>query len=246
VKTFKWQLSFGLLLIGISAAIYYIHYLLFNDLHDIIFYLIHDIAFVPIEVLLVTLIIHQLLDMREKSTLFKKLNMIIGSFFSEVGTKLLGEISACDKDYHKIKGQFIITPDWEDKDFKKAIKHFKNYNFTLEPSKEKLQTLKLFLKEKKGFLLRLLANPNLLEHDRFTDLLWAVHHLDEELIHRKDIAHLSANDFDHIVNDVKRAYSLLIIEWLAYMKHLKNDYPYLFSLAIRINPYDPSASPEIS
>jgi len=30
-------------------------------------------------------------------------------------------------------------------------------------------------------LLGLLGNPNLLEHDSFTDLLWAVFHLMEEL-----------------------------------------------------------------
>ena len=38
---------------------------------------------------------------------------------------------------------------------------------------------------------------------------------------------------------------MLIIEWLAYMKHLKESYPYLFSLAVRTNPFDPAASPEV-
>jgi hypothetical protein len=47
------------------------------------------------------------------------------------------------------------------------------------------------------------------------------------------------------VVDIKRAYSLLITEWLAYMEHLRQDYPFLFSLAMRTNPFDPSATPEI-
>ena len=34
----------------------------------------------------------------------------------------------------------------------------------------------------------------------------------------------------------------LIAEWLAYMRHLKKNYPYLFSLALRTNPFDPQAS----
>jgi hypothetical protein len=29
------------------------------------------------------------------------------------------------------------------------------------------------------------------------------------------------------------------------MKHLKIDYPYLFSLAVRTNPFNPDASPEV-
>ena len=28
-------------------------------------------------------------------------------------------------------------------------------------------------------------------------------------------------------------------------EHLKNDYPYLFSLAVRTNPFDPNASVEV-
>jgi hypothetical protein len=37
-------------------------------------------------------------------------------------------------------------------------------------------------------------------------------------------------------------HSLLISQWVDYMKHLKKNYPYLFSLAIRINPFNPDAS----
>jgi hypothetical protein len=37
-------------------------------------------------------------------------------------------------------------------------------------------------------------------------------------------------------------HSLLISQWVDYMKHLKKNYPYLFSLAIRINPFIPDAS----
>jgi hypothetical protein len=40
-------------------------------------------------------------------------------------------------------------------------------------------------------------------------------------------------------------YELLAAQWLAYMKHLRDNYPYLFSLAIRTNPFDPDASPEV-
>ncbi|MEE8403001.1 MAG: hypothetical protein V3R93_04525 [Candidatus Hydrothermarchaeaceae archaeon] len=43
---------------------------------------------------------------------------------------------------------------------------------------------------------------------------------------------------------MKRIYGLMVYEWLAYMEHLKDDYPYLFSLAMRTNPFDQDASAE--
>ena len=38
---------------------------------------------------------------------------------------------------------------------------------------------------------------------------------------------------------------LLLAEWIAYVRHLKAYYPYIFSLVIRTNPFDPNAAPEI-
>jgi len=93
-------------------------------------------------------------------------------------------------------------------------------------------------------LLRLLENPNLLEHETFTDLLQAVFHLTEELTHREDVKQASDKDLEHLAGDIKRVYSLLVYEWVAYMEHLKAEYPYLFSLAMRTNPFDQDASPE--
>lgn len=72
-----------------------------------------------------------------------------------------------------------------------------------------------------------------------------VFHLTEELAHRVDVKNLPASDYEHLSGDIKRMYVLLISEWLSYMKHLKDDYPYLFSLAVRTNPFNPSASPVI-
>jgi hypothetical protein len=81
------------------------------------------------------------------------------------------------------------------------------------------------LKEK-GFLLNLLGNSNLLEHETFTELLWAVFHLAEELASRNDVSSLPANDYEHLVGDIKRVHVLLLAQWLAYMEHLQVDYPY--------------------
>jgi hypothetical protein len=69
--------------------------------------------------------------------------------------------------------------------------------------------------------------------------------LAEELVQRKNFKGLPNTEYQHLAGDMKRVYGLLISEWLAYMEHLKSKYPYLFSLAIRMNPFDPDASPEV-
>jgi hypothetical protein len=106
--------------------------------------------------------------------------------------------------------------------------------------------LREFLVNRRGFLLGLLENPNLLEHETFTELLWAVFHLSEELESRPGFEFIPETDYHHLIGDIKRAYMQLVMEWLDYMKHLKKEYPYLFSLAMRTNPFDPTATPIIT
>jgi hypothetical protein len=245
MKRFKWQIAFGASLIALSAIVYFVQIEIFNRPRDTLFYLFQDFAFVPISVLVVTLIIDQLLRVREKRAILNKMNMVIGAFFSEVGTRLLKSFPDFDLHYDKIRGNLIVTNDWSEQEFSIVRKRLKNYDYKIESQRGNLEDLKSFLIEKRNFLLRLLENPNLLEHESFTDLLWAVFHLTEELACRVDVRQLSKTDYDHLSGDIKRAYILLISEWIAYMNHLKKDYPYLFSLAVRTNPFDPNASPEV-
>ena len=75
------------------------------------------------------------------------------------------------------------------------------------------------------------------------DLLWAVCHLSEELEARDDLSTLPSSDLKHIESDIQRAFGMLVREWLAYMRHLQIHYPYMYSLFVRINPFNPDASP---
>jgi hypothetical protein len=60
---------------------------------------------------------------------------------------------------------------------------------------------------------------------------------------REKVTDLSDSDYEHLTDDVNRAYTLLVQQWLDYEKYLKDNYPYLFSLAMRTNPFDQTASP---
>ena len=66
----------------------------------------------------------------------------------------------------------------------------------------------------------------------------------EELSLRKTLLDTSKADYQHLTGDIKRAYSLLVAEWLSYIEHLKKDYPYLYFLAVRGNPFNLKASVE--
>jgi len=243
MKKVQWQIVLGLSLAAISFALYCIHFLIFGDSHHIYIYLLGDIAFLPIEVLLVSLVIDRVMSTREKKSMLNKLNMVIGAFFSEVGSQLLHKFSKFDLNSENIKKEFISLSRFSDKDFDKALSMTSRFKYSINSNSKDITELKIFLSGKRGFMLRLLENPNLLEHEKFTELLWAVFHLTEELDCRKDCTLLPEADFSHLSGDIKRAYVLLIQEWLAYMKHLKHNYPYLYSLASRLNPFedDPSA-----
>jgi hypothetical protein len=105
-----------------------------------------------------------------------------------------------------------------------------------------LAAVKRFLGSREDFLLRLLENPVLLEHEKFTELLRAIFHFNEELQRRPDVSDLPETDAAHLAGDLERIYGLLIREWLDYMRYLQKNYPYLFSLAMRTNPFDETAS----
>ena len=174
--------------------------------------------------------------------MFNKLNMVIGAFFSEAGTELLSLFWKFDVDPEYLRANLIFNKDWKQKDYYLLKKRFNSRKPELNIHKGDIAHLKMFLSAKREFLLRLLENPNLLEHETFTALLWAVFHLTEELCARPDFKNLPESDYEHLAGDTKRAYSLLIVEWIIYMRHLYNNYPYLYSLAVRTNPFDITAS----
>ncbi|MGA2914844.1 MAG: hypothetical protein ABSE89_02335 [Sedimentisphaerales bacterium] len=242
MKRYRWQIIFAITLVALSIILYYIHFLIYRDARHIFIYLLGDIAFIPVQVLLVTLIIENLLNYREKKSKMAKLNMVIGTFFSETGAKLAERFYQLDPAAEQIRNVLVIADDWTNERFLSAVGTLRKHEYDLQIDKADLLELRTYLLDKRKFLMRLLENPNLLEHDNFTNMLWAIFHLTEELIHRKELKNLPESDIKHLLGDMKRAYRAIIFEWIEYMKYLKTGYPYLFSLAMRTNPFNPNAS----
>jgi hypothetical protein len=233
-------------LILLAGVLHYVHYLLFRDIHHIFLYLIGDLAFLPLEILVVVLIVERFLNRREQNIKLQKLNMVLGAFFSEIGNHLLNTLLENFRNKQEISGHLNITAAWTKKDFQKAADFANNLPISVDPDSLDLVSLKKFLSAHREFLLTLLENPSLLERDKFTDLLWAVTHLDEELEARQSPDNLSAKDLEHIAGDIRRMYDHLASEWLDYAEHLKSNYPYLFSLILRTHPFQKHPSPVVS
>jgi hypothetical protein len=58
MKRLSWEIKFGMFLIGLSAILYTVHFLVFNNPDHIYIWSLTSLAFLPISVLFVTLIIN--------------------------------------------------------------------------------------------------------------------------------------------------------------------------------------------
>ncbi len=233
----------AIILLATSGILYLIHYLIFRDAHHIYLYLLGDFAFLPLQVLLVGLIIDRILNWREKQVMLTKMNMVVGVFFTEMGTRLLGELLP-GFDRPQIIARLGVRPNWDANDFRRATAFADTLKAQADCRAINLDALRDFLSHERDLLLRLLENPNLLEHERFTDMLWAVSHLAEELEARPQLQNLPKSDEAHIGQDIGRAFTALAAQWLEYVQHLRSNYPYLYSLVLRTHPLQdhPSAT----
>lgn len=173
----------------------------------------------------------------------KKVNMVLGVFYSELGNRLLAIFSSFDPGVELFRHHLIVKPDWTEIDFHAAQGDIDRHDFAIDMGKVNLLGLCDFLVGKRNFLVRLLENPVLVEHEAFAETLLAIFHLMEELAYRPDLAHTPEVDAQHLAGDISRAYKSLVNRWLYYMKNQQEHYPYLFSLALRVNPFDHEASP---
>lgn len=220
-----------------SAAVFFIQLFVFESPHDTLFYFLQDMAFLPIQVAIVTIVLGKVLGDREKRERLKKTNMMVGAFFSEVGDEALRQLNRFESKTEALKVNLRIKENWSVRDFKKAAEAVAKSGIEISCSTAEFESLRVLLSEKRGFMLLMLSNPNLLEHEAFTDLLWSVFHLTEELQARGDLSMLPESDLAHLNADVKRVFNSTLSVWIIYMAHLKTDYPYLFSLELRRNPF---------
>ena len=185
------------------------------------------------------------LKRREEAFRKQKLNMVAGLFFSELGTGLLRQFAQLDPKIDMLNQILKVSNEWKDEDFHQAEKSLEKHRFVIDSRRGDFLKLMVHLQNQANFLLRMLENPTLQEHENFTDLIRAIFHLRDELLNRVDLSEMPETDRQHLEGDIVRIYKLLVLEWLSYMHYLKDNYGYLLSLALRVNPFDPEATPVV-
>ena len=182
---------------------------------------------------------------RELQNRVRKINMVQGIFFSEAGYKILFFFLRYDHFIDQVKNHVHVKSNWTKSDFSTALKELTKYQTKIDAKDLDLKELSDFLKSKRDFLIGVLENPMLVEHEDFSDALISLFHLLDELSSRSRLNDLPKSDLQHLTGDINRAYKKLIIQWIIYLRHLKKEYPYIFSLAVRTNPFDKNASPVV-
>jgi len=233
----RWMILAGTTLISASLFLYTTHYLIFHDLHHILIFAVGDIAFVPIEVFLVAMIIERFIEAHEKQELRYRTNMVVGTFFTEMGAGLLRLLSEHVKDKQILIDHVGVESDWDAARFAEARSFTETMSCEMSLDSDALKALREFLMEKRTFIVVLLENPGLIEHESVTDMFWAIIHLADELRLRTELDALPPTDIAHLANDAQRAYSFLLRYWLSCCEHLQQAYPYAFSLVVRMHPF---------
>jgi voltage-gated potassium channel len=186
---------------------------------------------------IITNIAQMVISQHQNRIRTRRLNMIIGVFFTEIGNQLLHILTQFDPRINEIRKVCLINQECTENDFVDLKKRLRKHQFHIDPKLMDLEILSAHLIKKGDVLLRQIENPDLVEHESFTDLLWAIVHLRDELIARNSLSSLPDTDLSHLANDVNRAYGALVERWVDYLQHLKRSYPYLFSLVLRTNPF---------
>jgi voltage-gated potassium channel len=111
---------------------------------------------------------------RDSYNRMRKVNMVLGVFFSEVGDHLLGLFSKHHKEVRAIREPLSVTPGWTREQFAEARKKVAIAKPAVDSAEMDLMELSRFLKDKREFLVGLIENPVLVEHEGFSESLLAV------------------------------------------------------------------------
>lgn len=233
---------FAVLMVALSVGLFLLQYSLYDRSADTGFYLLQDLAFLPLNVLLVTLGVNAFIGHREKQEKIRKLNILVSEFYTETGIDAIRMLNAFIVNIGEISACASSGGSCGVKEFKQFIRSLEKLNVVVDASRGDLAALKSALLEWKPNLLAMFENPNLFEHDRFTQMLWALYHLLDELRSRESLDGLSQADLKHLSSDIRRAYALLVTEWATIIKYMRERYPYLYSLAERKNPFEGRAA----
>ncbi len=84
--------------------------------------------------LIVGLIIERIISTREKRAMEHKLNMVIGAFFSELGTPLIRELLPCIPASVQLPEHLHLEATWKKEDFAQASRYCRDLSCRVDLS----------------------------------------------------------------------------------------------------------------
>lgn len=127
----------------------------------------------PIQVVMVTIILNRFLNIMETRKKIKKINVIISTFFVEAGISIIAVMSQFNRNNNDFCKLIKVEELYKKNDYR-IKKIAKEFQYDIYANPDKLEELALILAKYKSNTLNMLGNSNLLEHDSFTDMLWAL------------------------------------------------------------------------
>ena len=90
----RWKIKFSIIMVILIIIIYGSNYLVLGDPEHIISYIWTHLGFIPVDILVVAFILDEIIEKKEKEAMLEKLDMLMSTFFSEVGNELISQLSA--------------------------------------------------------------------------------------------------------------------------------------------------------
>ncbi len=215
------------------------HWIFYENGYWANFLLLHEIALMPLEFVVVTLGLEQIMELTHKRENQAKISMIESVFFSESGSDMLRYLVSCDadKDVDELRNVMDVQSDWTGKQIKRARTAVKNITYEVDPSKIDFFGLHYHLSTRHSYFLKVIENPALSGHEHFTELLLHIYHLWEELEYRTDLYNLPEEERVYLCDSVNAVYRELAIEWMQNATDLLLHQPERLQHVIRTNPF---------
>lgn len=226
-----------LLLLCASALLYAIHYLIFRDLHHLAIFGLHELAFVPLEVILVTLGLDQLVEKTHREEARSKVSIIETLYFNESGGTMLRYLTSFDPDAARLRELLQVTEDWHSSDFRQAIRQLKSYPFLLDLDRIDFFGLHYHLSQRHEYYRSMLENPALTQSEAFTEMIMKIYLLWEELDGRTNLYQLPEKDRNYLAELLHEIYRELTEYWLDNVYNHSIHNRFRLHRAIESNPF---------
>lgn len=226
-----------LLLLCASALLYAIHYLIFRDLHHLAIFGLHELAFVPLEVILVTLGLDQLVEKTHREEARSKVSIIETLYFNESGGTMLRYLTSFDPDAARLRELLQVTEDWHSSDFRQAIRQLKSYPFLLDLDRIDFFGLHYHLSQRHEYYRSMLENPALTQSEAFTEMIMKIYLLWEELDGRTNLYQLPEKDRSYLAELLHEIYRELTEYWLDNVYNYSIHNRFRLHRAIESNPF---------